>query len=267
MEPGIYDNLSNEEYHAEKTHLSSSNLKMLLKDPEQFYDQKILGNKPARKNSPNREEGSLTHTLILEPHMVEQEYAFWEGWRKQGKEYTAFKEANPGKVYISLPQKHKCDKYVQAYERNPLAVELISGGSAEQSLFGNIAGVPTKVRWDYLNEQPDEARGYIADIKTSAYPVDPDSFKQTVDHWGYDISAAMYLEMVEQHYGKPFDFYFIAIGKQDFECEVYRLSEETRQKGSMSLMKAIRLFKSCKESGNWEVKSKEPKTDYEILEV
>ena len=40
---GIYKTLSNDNYHAEEKHLSSSNLKMLLKDPSKFYKEKILG--------------------------------------------------------------------------------------------------------------------------------------------------------------------------------------------------------------------------------
>ena len=37
---GIYKTLSNSDYHKEEKHLSSSNLKLLLKDTEKFYKEK-----------------------------------------------------------------------------------------------------------------------------------------------------------------------------------------------------------------------------------
>lgn len=76
---------TNEEYHGEKNHLSSSNFKMLLNDPEEFYKHKILGEPKEISNRTQAafDEGSYAHSLILEPHMIEQEYVFFDGWRKQ----------------------------------------------------------------------------------------------------------------------------------------------------------------------------------------
>jgi hypothetical protein len=88
---GIRDDLTNDEYHAERDHLSSSNLKQLLKDPADFYDKKILGNsKQEQKNV--FDEGSLAHCLILEPHMLDVDFAIYDGFRKAGKQWEALKK-------------------------------------------------------------------------------------------------------------------------------------------------------------------------------
>lgn len=268
---GIVD-CSNEEYHSEKKHLSSSNLKILLKDPQQFYDEKIMGN--VKKHSTATlnafAEGTLAHSLILEPHMVEKEFRFYQGFRKQGKDWEAFKKehADSGCVLMSKSQKVKVENWVKSYNNLPAAVNLVDGGHAEHTIFGKLMGVPVKVRADYINIDS----GYIADVKTTSNPTDVDSFTYTVNSFEYDLSAALYSMMFEQYYKKPFEFYFIVLGKRDTSCEVFKLSEDTRKIGESKVIKALKMYKECMESGIWKLpeygkSAKLEETDYEILEV
>lgn len=259
---------TNEEYHGEKKHLSSSNFKLLLKDPGEFYKQKILGERPeiATRTQNAFDEGSYAHSLILEPHMVSQEYAFFNGWRKQGKEWEEFKEQNKHLTILSKPQKVRVEQWVSSYNKLPAAVELIKGGYSEHTLFGELLGVPVKVRADYINID----KGYIADVKTTSGLADVDSFKYTVDSFKYELSAALYCKMFEQHYNKDFDFYFIVLSKRDKSCEVFKLSKETRQFGEAQLLESIKTYKNCLESGVWTKIEKYDSLDvgdYEIQEV
>jgi len=267
---GIRDDLTNEEYHAEKEHLSSSNLKQLLKDPADFYDKKILGNHVQEKKNVF-DEGSLAHCYILEPHMHDVDFVIFDGFRKAGKVWEAFKSAEESglnRTILSKPQQKRVQNWVKGYELNKTAVELIAPCKSELSLFGEMDGVKIKVRADSINIE----EGYIGDVKTTAYDTDVESFKDTVEDFGYDLSACLYAEMFEQHFGKPFDFYFIVLGKKDCSCEVFRLSEASRKKGRKQIKKALALYKQCMKSGVWETKKKEEflgKTydNYEILDV
>lgn len=263
---------SNEDYHAEKEHLSSSNYKTLLKDPEKFYREKILGKRREVPQSTQNafDEGTLAHTLILEPDMLQKDFEFFSGFRKQGRDWEEFKQlhAESGKILMSKSQKVKVSNWVKNYFSMPTAVNLIKNGKPEHTLFGDFMGVPTKVRADYINIDA----GYIADVKTTSSPTDVDSFKYTLNAFEYDLSAALYSKMFENYYKKEFDFYFIVLGKRDNSCEVYKLSEETRKAGDHKLIEAVKVYKQCKESGIWSVsKSNESVNieagDYEILEV
>lgn len=265
---GIVD-ISNEEYHAEKEHVSSSNLKSLLKDPEEFYNQKILGQRPEYSKSTLNafDEGTYAHSLILEPEKVKDEFRFFEGWKKQGAEWDYFKSINSNFIILSKPQKVRVEKWVEAFKELPSAVNLIEGGYPEKTLFGDLMGVPVKVRADYINVDC----GYIADVKTTSSLTDLDSFKYTIDRFNYDLSAALYLMMFEKYYKKSFDFYFIVLGKRETTCDVYKLSKESRSKGESLVNKALSIYKKCKKTGIWtseEAKSKKISLeDYEILEV
>lgn len=263
LKPGINE-CSNEEYHGDKSYLSSSNLKLLLKDLEKFKKEVIEGQRE-NKQVNAFDEGNYAHSLILEPDNLE-DYAFFPEFRKAGKVWEAFKTQHSDKIILSKPQKHRVEQWVEAYRKRPEAVSLVSGGHAEYSLAGKFLDVPIKVRADYINID----EGYIADVKTTSYSTDADTFKYVVNNLRYDLSAALYCKLFEQFYGKKFDFYFIVLGKRDILCEVYKASEETLEKGELLAIDALNIYKNCLKSGNW--KNKKQKTpigsaDYEILEI
>ncbi len=268
LKPGI-NKCSNDEYHGDKEYLSSTNLKNLCKDPALF--KKICIDKvpeivpTSRQNA--YDEGTYAHSLILEPELIDEEFAFFTGFRKAGKDWEAFKIANEGKILMSKPQKHRVEQWVEGYKKRKCAVELIKDGEPEASLAGELMGVPIKVRADYINVE----KGYIADVKTSMYPSDVDSFKYVIDSLSYDLSAALYTKMFSDFYGKQFDFYFVVLGKKDSVCQVYKTSKETMDKGYLGVMNALKVYKECKKTGIWTKPeasdSIDVDEDYEILDV
>lgn len=264
LTPGI-NNCTNEQYHGDKSYLSSSNLKLILKDPLQFKIEVIDG-KRENKQVNAFDEGSYAHSLILEPENVDKEYAFFDGFRKAGADWEIFKAANEGKILLSKPQKHRVELWVEAYRQRKQAVNLISGGFPEQSLALNYLDIKIKVRADYINID----KGYIADVKTTGYSPDVDTFSHVIASLGYDLSAALYTQMFSQHYGKKFDFYFVVLGKKEISCEVFKASEATLQKGEMMIIDAINKYKKCLKTGIWtnnKTSSILEEDDYEILEV
>lgn len=265
LKPGINE-CTNREYHGDTSYFSSSSLKLLLKDTEEFYKQYVLGERE-NKSLAAFDEGTYAHSLILEPETVDEEFSFYPGWRKQGKEWEQFKEGHGDKIILSKPQKVRVERWVQAYRERPEAVNLVEGGYPEHTIAGNLMGVPVKVRADYINID----RGYIADVKTTGADTDIDSFRYTIDNFSYQLSAALYCMMFEQHYNKSFDFYFIVLGKRNNLCEVYKTSKETMAEGKEMVSKALGIYKRCVKSGDWSNGIKkhdvESDGDYEILEV
>ncbi len=242
------NSVTNSEYHGDKTYLSSSNLKTLLKDREKFKDEVLLGNKePLTGNF--LDEGSYVHSLILEPHTIPDEYAISSSFHKRGGDWKSFFNANQnsGKILLSKAQDKRCHTYLSAFERNILAVDLVKEGEPEQSICVEIDGMKLKMRADWINVE----KGYIADVKTSKDSVEVDSFKMTMKHYDYQLSGALYTMIAEKHYGKPFDFYYLAISKSDLECQVFKTSDETMQRGRHQVMEAIKTFKDCSEKNDW----------------
>lgn len=265
LKPGL-NKCTNKEYHEDREHLSSSVLKTLYTSLEKYHKEYILGQKEQPKNADALNEGSLTHSLILEPDLVSKEYNFFPGWRKAGKEYESYLETltnnNP---VISEPQKHRVMKLIDAYTQMPQAFELFSGGEAEQTLCVKVNDVKCKVRYDYINWD----KGYVVDIKTTGYPGDIESFKITLDQLKYNLSAALYLTAAELFYGKKFKFYFVILSKKDFNCNVYVTSERTRADGERMVVEALNKYKSAMQTNVWTENAlpSETSSEYEIQEV
>jgi hypothetical protein len=229
---------SNAEYHADRKYLSSSVLKTILKSLD-TYREKYIEKKPEEpRNRSALEEGSLAHSLVLEPELVDKEYIFWNGWRKAGKEWDDFKAGlapdQLNKTIISAPQKHRVEKLVKTMNALAPAKQLFTGGESEATLCGTLHDVPIKVRFDYINVD----KSYIVDLKTTGYSGELDSFKQTIKDLNYDLSAGLYTAMVEQFYGKKFDFYFVVLSKRDEDCQIYKISDETMGRGKRLVLDA-----------------------------
>lgn len=243
---------TNAEYHADTEYASSSVLKVAYKDIAEYKRQYIDGDKPTFGNESALSEGSLTHAEILEPHNVPNDFVFYPGLRKAGSDFQAFKDAldpaSAKKIIISKPQKLRVQSYVAAYKRRPEAVELINNGFAEQTICGTLHGMKIKTRFDYINVE----KGEIYDVKTTADSAELEAFKETVKKYSYQLSAALYLEMAEQYYGKPFVFKFIVISKQEpQECHVYRLSEKSRSEGAQMVKTAITKILNARKNNVW----------------
>lgn len=248
LKPGINE-CTNEEYHGDKNYLSSSSLKSVLKDLELYHREAILGEKREvpRKLQNAYDEGSFTHTLILEPHMVDKEYRFYPGMRKSGNEWEKFKKENEGFTILSKAQKHRVEKMIEGYNKRPEASKLIEGCKFEHTLAGELNDVNIKVRADAINIE----KGYIADVKTTGGDSDLDNFKWKVEDFSYELSADLYCRMFEQYYNKPFDFYFIVLSKKTYLCDVFKMSKETRSKGKKMVEEALVKYKKAKDSGIW----------------
>lgn len=236
---------TNAEYHGDKSFLSSSSLKKILASPAAFQEERL--NPKVEVENPNYTVGSLLHSLILEPDKVESEYAIFPGLRKVGKEFEAFKLENPGKLIVSKAQHSKCLAYVRAFESNPIAKGLLTSCDTEYSICAEINGVGVKVRFDAINV----ALGYGLDLKTSSFSVDKESFRMTMNQFGYGLSAALYSWVAELHFGRPFDFYMVPIAKQELDCQVYRMSQETIMRGRSDIIKALDIYKKCCETELW----------------
>lgn len=260
--------ISNADYHADKLSLSSSNLKLLLKDPQQFYKEKILGLRDEVKKD-FFSEGSFVHSLILEPEKVKEDYAIWPGLRKQGAEFKAWAEQQEGKTILSRPQELRCNNYFRAFKQQPVAKKILKGTKSEYTIVSELDGFKCKMRADAINLE----EGYIVDVKTTSFGSDIDSFRGAVLNYGYDLSAAFYADIASKHYGKQFDFYFLVISKTELSCDVYKASFKTLTTGRKLYKKALKLYAKCMETGEWrqhgDCKSKKNRSssDYDIQEL
>jgi hypothetical protein len=263
---------TNAEYHADRKYLSSSVLKTVYKSLEKYHLEYIVGAKNPTSIETQKifDEGTLAHAYILEPHTVETDFNFYDGAFKKGPQWNEFLaklDKDDKKPIFSLAQNMRVLKWISAYRALQTAVNLIQGGEPELVICGKLHGVPIKVRFDYINVE----QGYIADVKTTGHSSDVESFKQTVDSFMYHLSAALYCEMAEQYYGKPFKFYYIVLSKKDHDCNVFVTSDETMIRGKQIVLEACQKYRKAIETNTWTDSNHNAivlsSGDYEIEEV
>lgn len=237
---------SNESYHADKTHLSSSGLKCILKSAAQFHHEYVLGHKE-QVDKPAFQDGTLLHALILEPHKIATDYAIFSGLRKSGKYYEEFKEKNKGKIVVSAAQMLRMQNLYKSYQSLPTALALLERTLSEHSMVSTVLDVPVKARADAISI----SRKCIIDVKTTSMPSVTEVFRQTIQDYMYHLSAALYCQIAFDTYGELHDFYWLVLSKYDGQCNVYKASPETLSMGSALVNQALVKYKRCKETGIW----------------
>lgn len=258
LKPGFNKNISNEDYHADREYKSSSALKLILKDPREYYRKYVL-NEQDNMNKDSLNIGSYFHTRILEPHLLEEEYALFTGKSRRGKEWEEFKEKAQDKTIITSSQKYLVDGMIEKFEEASVTIgnvtnekevkisSFFNGGKAEETLCGELNGYKVKVRFDYRKEFEDF--GSINDLKTTAGSIaKKEDVQEVCDYWGYHISAALYVDLVTKQTGKPHDFYFVFSSKKDGQCRIFKASEKMLERGRREYKQAIQLLKKAEKT-------------------
>lgn len=259
MKLGFNPGISNEDYHGDREYISSSGLKLFLKDPRKFYKVYVENEPIEQEYKSALDFGSYIHARILEPHLLDEEFAVFEGTMRRGKVWEEFKENAGDKIIITSSQKSLADKMLKTYEETEVVLgkhghstnvpvtSFFSDGVAEESLCGLIDDVKIKVRFDYRREYEDF--GEIFDVKTTSdYISSKAQVERICANFGYHISAALYVDLVTQVTGKPHDFYFCFLSKKDGACRLFKASKQMLEKGREEYKKAIAGLKEARKT-------------------
>lgn len=212
--PGLHFDLPNEDYHADEDYLSSSVLKRQL--PERY---KTGGSQEAL------DFGTLFHTVVLEPDQLDV-YTVLDA-EKIGVKADGTKAANPmmtvawknavmaaqaeGKTIVAQSDWDKAHAMKAAILEHDEAARLLFNepGDAEVSAFWQPSDGPGhKARFDRLLD------GRAVDLKSTSAQPGEDALTRAVINYGYDLSAAHYLEVADGLELGVTQFWFVFVGKE-----------------------------------------------------
>jgi exodeoxyribonuclease VIII len=249
MEPGIYKDISNEDYH-NGPGLSSSGLKLLAQSPAHFKDT-------VREETPAMRIGTALHTAVLEPERFAAGYVSApdiDKRAKAGKEAWAELEQS-GKTVLSAKEYADVQGMTAAIRRHSIAGALVTGGTAEQSVYWDCSAViddipvtfTCKARPDYIKPLPS---GYtVVDLKTTP---DARDFERNAYSYGYHLQAAHYLRGLNNTEGVARGFVFVAVEKAPpYGVMVYEASQEFLTRGRDENSMLYSLYARCLKYDNW----------------
>ena len=102
---------------------------------------------------------------------------------------------------------------IERAKREALFMRYLDGDK-QRIMTGEVCGVPVKIKIDSTDDKR------ITDLKTCKnlsdvfYAKDLDQHLNVVEYWGWDIEAALYVEVYRQNTGKTLPFYLAAITKE-----------------------------------------------------
>ena len=238
--PGIYDGITNAEYHRDAA-LGSSSLKTLAtKTPAHYkYDQEHP------KTSEAFDLGTVAHSLILEGD--ESGVKVIDVDDKRGAKWTvpADEARKAGQIPLVSKEWAQVKAMRDAVMGNPLAKAAFTGHRPEQSVFWEEDGLTLKCRPDAW--QP----GGLIDLKT-ARNADPNEFGKTAHEYGYHQSAAHYIDGVKAATGEDLPFHFVLVEKTEpYFVSVVELDIEAINLGRMLNDRSKAIYRECAETGYW----------------
>lgn len=187
--------LTNDEYHADTTHISASQLKTIYKRGIWAWEQK--------QQLPQEDKdvftfGSAFHAYILEPELFEQEYVatpdFGDQRNKDNKrKKEEFYAQNATKTLLSAKDFETIQgmaKSLEAFLEEFELYDVWHNALPEQSYFGTVDDIPVKIRFDKYSAKFNMA----FDLKTTQDAA-PNAFRWDVRKFHYDLQDYHYKKM------------------------------------------------------------------------
>ncbi|WP_396657164.1 PD-(D/E)XK nuclease-like domain-containing protein [Microbacterium oxydans] len=246
----IINDMSDIDYHNHPA-LSSTGARTLLpefKGSPAKYQHKL----GRRYDSPAFDLGKAVHARVL--GVGAQAVAYPDdvlasngaASTKAAKEWAESIRVDGG-VPMKADDLRPISRMAEAVLAHPAARRLLEAATArEVSVFADVDGVPTRCRFDALGG------GYGIDLKTSARPVDADTFSREVFEYGYHFQQEFYRDTYRASEDEFIAFAFIAVEKTGPHLvAVHQLDFEYEQIGKRLAKDARRIYAECSESGMW----------------
>lgn len=240
--PGVYPDLSGDDYHAQRDVLSSSGAKALLPP-----SAPALFRHGVREPKAAWDMGHAAHLRVLGegPELVEVEA---DDWRTKAAQQKRDEARTRGAIPLLTKDIRTVDAMADAIRRHPLASVVLAPGTgvAEESLFweDEQTGVMLRCRPDW------RAPRWVADYK-SAVNASPVAFAKSIYNYGYYIQAPWYLAgLVALGLADPeMPFLFVAQEKTPpYLVSVHQLDDEAMAAGAAQMRRAIDTFAACLEA-------------------
>jgi hypothetical protein len=206
--------------------LSYSKLKAYLKSPLHGLTQQPLTESAAMRFGSAVDlalKGEL-QDVIVNP--------FEDGRTKAAKD---FKVENAGKLIMTQAEMDKVLHCVASVKSHPavkaLNLEMLD---SDKPMFGEIEGIAMKGLPDW------SFGGTLIDLKTTSYEVSASEFAKAVNHFHYDLQAAVYCELAKQAgESNPSFFWIVVESDHPFDVAVYKATERIMAVGQAKLKLAL----------------------------
>lgn len=259
------------EYHA-RLEYSQSQVKLLPKEPERFYNQHVV-KPPALRQPPTRamELGTILHRLILEDeslNVIPAEVLNRDGYR-MGKAYRQWKADTircgkalclewadyPGCEWVTPREAADLVGMQEALNQEPVASQILAAsGDVELSLFWSdpVSVLPLRARLDKVSAGA--KGGLVTDLKsTHVDPFNEWEIEKHILRLQYHRQAAWYLDAASAYYGEPIKDFWLVFAQSEFpyRVSVVPLHEDAIERGRTENRLALADLRKRLDTDDW----------------
>lgn len=202
---------------------------------------------------PAMEKGSALHLRMSNRDKFNSDYLIAPDIDRRTtdgkKTYAQFVAQSAFKRIISSKDYNDVTYMAEAIESNIVAMELLSGGVAEHSMFWKdpIYDLWLKGKCDYIKDQ-----SIIIDIKTTEN-ASRNNFLESVKKYNYALQASFYISgLFEITKKQNISFIWIAVeSKPPWGVAIWKASEQMIKNGNLSMRYCLNKLVECQEKNEW----------------
>lgn len=240
----IIENIGKEYYKlgATPANLSGPVSKSMLWEFNQSPHKWLHGRR--KESTPAMEFGTLVHTVVLQPHLLQQEYAIspHDSFRTNAAKEWREEQVAAGKIVVTEDDMDRAAEIDNTIKEDSV---LFSLGEYERELaiFGSVGDIQAKCLIDIAPSHGD----CLVDLKTTSSIGDIKSIQNTVVRLGYHWQAAMYLDMFNAATGSNRTTFMFLFVETDYPHETawVSTSQELIDLGRIGYMNAIARYAEC----------------------
>lgn len=244
---GVYTDIDEISYHADKTSLSSSGARTLLDCPAIFHHERQ--HKPTPK--PQYDMGHVVHGMVLGVGL-DVVVVDAPDWKSKAAQDTRKEAHAAGKVPILAKDHATAQAMAKQVLEHDTAGALFSKGDPEVSGYWHDpeTGIRCRFRTDWLH--PGRNRIIAVDYKTSI-SASPVKFAKHCAEYGYHLQAAWYLDGLTET-GAADDAIFVHVWQMKeppYLVSVGEIAAEDIDRGRRLTRKALRTYADCLANDRW----------------
>lgn len=256
--------LENDEYHADASAISQTQIKLFKKSPREYYESYITRTMTPGHPKRATEIGAAVHAILLENTNVEDCIAIYpdECFKKSSvdgspaglhpKKAAEFREANPYKSVLKQPDADiVCRICMEVYGHQLGAVLREPGGHFEEPVYCTDAatGLSLKCKPDWFCDMGSYILCY--DLKTTERP-EPWEWRRVSRNFAYWLQHVHYSSVLMQKFGKPVQYVFWAIEtKPPYRIAPYIYPDSFIDEAYGNYRLVLQQLAACYASGDW----------------
>ncbi|KKM52638.1 hypothetical protein LCGC14_1554760 [marine sediment metagenome] len=258
ISPGVYTELSNEAYHADKA-LGSSGVKTYLDCPALFHAHYIDPHPEFTEQSKVAEMGTAAHLALLEPEKFHNEYLVLDDEsvkKKTLKAWNEFKKVakEEGKIPLLWEEYRQFCMMAEKIKQSPKAHALLLGSLKECSFFikDEETGLILKSRPDIITTLSSYGT-VMADYKTTGKSLDYFSQNRLAFDLDRDIQTSHHKNVTEKATKGIIDhvFHIIQSTKYPFLVRVIGMPPHELDIGLERAREGIRGIHNAMTTNQW----------------